>query len=86
VAASARQTSEPAGAEAQYPGVELRRPAELIERDAEQSVPRNPPPKPTQEYSPIVAPLCRGTATARTPEGEMEKVPFTIEAGDHGQA
>src|SRR5207247_4290666 len=43
--AAAGQTSEPAGAEAQYPGAELRCPAELIERHAEQECSEKPAAK-----------------------------------------
>jgi len=42
---SAGQTSEPTGAEAQYPGAELRCPAELIERDAEKKCSEEPAAK-----------------------------------------
>jgi Cytotoxic len=60
--------SESAGAEADDPRGQLRYPAELIERDAEQERARNAAPKPMQEYNPIVAPLCWGVATARSPK------------------
>jgi hypothetical protein len=43
------QAGEPAGAEAQHPCGELQRPAELIERDAEEKRSEKPAPKPMQE-------------------------------------
>src|SRR5271157_2285422 len=41
------------------------------------SVPTNPPAKPMQEYVATIAPRCRGSPTASTPEVRLEKLPCT---------
>src|SRR3984885_6433677 len=41
------------------------------------SVPMNPPAKPTHEYTATVVPFCHGSATASRPEVRLEKLPCT---------
>ena len=83
---SAGQTSEPTGAEAHYLGAELRCPAELIERDAEEKCSEEPTAKADAGMQPD-----RGFSVPRREDvddtrSEIGKIPLYDKADDNGQA
>src|SRR4051794_4031796 len=80
------QTGEPAAAEAQHPGRELRRPAELIERDAEQKRTQESRAKADARIDPDRCPSETWGGNREHARSEVRKVALHDEAGNHGKA
>jgi hypothetical protein len=78
---SAGQTSEP-----KHPGAELRCPAELIERDAEQECPEEPAAKADAGIHPDRCSSVPRGGNGEDTRSEIGEVALYDEAGDHGQA
>src|SRR6266481_4842169 len=83
---STGETSEPTGAEAQYPGAELRCAAELIERDAEQECPEEPAAKADAGIEPDRCSSVPRGGNGEDTRSEIGEVALYDEAGDQGQA
>src|SRR6266478_9941169 len=73
-----RQASEPAGAEADDPRGQLRYPAELIERDAEQERAEKCGAKADAGIQPDRRPPVLGSGDCEEPEVRFEKLPCTM--------
>src|ERR1700730_11470174 len=74
---STGQTRKPTGAEAQRPGGELRCPAELIERDAEQECPEEPAAKADAGIQPDRCSSVPRGGNGEYTRSEIEKLPCT---------